>query len=39
MLASLDMAVANYMAQKVSVSQALDDAQREMQQFLDADMA
>ena len=39
MLQSLDKAIADFMAQKVSVSQALDDAQREMQQLLDADMA
>jgi multiple sugar transport system substrate-binding protein len=38
MLASLDKAIADFMAQKTSVTAALDDAQREMQQLLDTDM-
>src|SRR5688500_680143 len=39
MLAALDTAINDVFADKVSVSTALDQAQREMQQLLDADLA
>ena len=39
MLAALDTAIADVMAEKTAVSSALDNAQREMQQLLDADLA
>jgi ABC-type glycerol-3-phosphate transport system substrate-binding protein len=39
MLAALDRAIADFMAQKTGVPAALDDAQREMQLLLDTDLA
>jgi multiple sugar transport system substrate-binding protein len=39
MLAALDTAITDVFAEKTSVSAALDQAQREMQQLLDADLA
>jgi hypothetical protein len=39
MLAALDTAINDVFAEKTSVSTALDQAQREMQQLLDADLA
>jgi multiple sugar transport system substrate-binding protein len=39
MLAALDTAITDVFADKTSVSSALDQAQREMQQLLDADLA
>ncbi len=39
MLAVLDQAIGDFMAQKTSPAAALDEAQRQMQQLLDADLA